>query len=245
MDLKKLQTTVIKALESVKAQDIRIFDTSATNTLFDRIVITSGTSNRHTRALARAVHDQVKQKDGTIIGVEGEENGEWVLIDLGEIVVHVMQPVIRAYYHIEDIWAEHEVVIRKKAARSKTQSTQTPSKRTTLKSKTSKTESSTTAEPKKTRSRTSTSKTAAPKATVSKISKVSKSSTASKKPLSKADAPSAPPKPAKKTPAKTSTSKVSTAKTATEKSKPKVVSKTSTTARKKVSSSASTRAKKS
>ena len=104
MDIKKLQGIVVNALEDVKAQDIRIFDTSHLTSMFDRIAIASGTSNRQTKALAASVRDSVKAAGGNIISMEGEGTGEWVLVDLGDAVVHIMQPAVRAYYNLEEIW---------------------------------------------------------------------------------------------------------------------------------------------
>jgi ribosome-associated protein len=109
MDIKKLQSLVIDALEDVKAQDIRLFDTMHLTSLFDRIVIASGTSNRQTKALAASVRDKVKAQGGHILSIEGETTGEWVLVDLGDMIVHIMQPAIRAYYRLEEIWGEKEI----------------------------------------------------------------------------------------------------------------------------------------
>ena len=109
MDIKKLQALVIDALEDVKAQDIRAFDTVHLTSLFDRIAIASGTSNRQTKALAASVRDKVKENGGTILSIEGEETGEWVLVDLGDMIVHIMQPAIRDYYRLEEIWGDKEV----------------------------------------------------------------------------------------------------------------------------------------
>jgi len=109
MDIKKLQTLVVDALEDVKAQDIRVFDTVHLTSLFDRIAIASGTSNRQTKALAASVRDKVKENGGNIVSIEGEDTGEWVLVDLGDMIVHIMQPAIRAYYRLEEIWGEKEV----------------------------------------------------------------------------------------------------------------------------------------
>lgn len=109
MDIKKLQTLVIDALEDVKAQDIQLFETSHLTSLFDRVCIASGTSNRQTKALAASVRDKVKENGGTIISMEGEATGEWVLVDLGDIVVHIMQPAIRAYYRLEELWGDKPV----------------------------------------------------------------------------------------------------------------------------------------
>ncbi len=109
MDIKKLQTLVVDALEDVKAQDIAVFDTTGLTSLFDRIAIASGTSNRQTRALAASVRDKIKAAGGDVIGVEGEDTGEWVLVDLGDMIVHIMQQPIRAYYRLEEIWGEKPV----------------------------------------------------------------------------------------------------------------------------------------
>jgi ribosome-associated protein len=109
MDIKKLQSTVIDALEDVKAQDIKVFDTVHLTSMFDRVAIASGTSNRQTKALAASVRDKVKEKGGNVVSIEGEETGEWVLVDLGDMVVHIMQPAIRDYYRLEEIWGDKEV----------------------------------------------------------------------------------------------------------------------------------------
>jgi ribosome-associated protein len=109
MDIKKLQSTVIDALEDVKAQDIRIYDTVHLTSMFDRLAIASGTSNRQTKALAASVRDKVKENGGSIVSIEGEDTGEWVLVDLGDMVVHIMQPAIREYYRLEEIWGDKEV----------------------------------------------------------------------------------------------------------------------------------------
>ncbi|MBC3880945.1 ribosome silencing factor [Undibacterium sp. LX40W] len=109
MDIKKLQTLVFDALEDVKGQDIQVFDTTEITSLFDRVCVVSGTSNRQTKALAASVRDKVKENGGEIVGMEGEGTGEWVLVDLGDMVVHIMQPAIRAYYRLEELWGGKEV----------------------------------------------------------------------------------------------------------------------------------------
>jgi ribosome-associated protein len=109
MDIKKLQTIVVDALEDVKGQDITVFDTTNLTSLFDRIAVVSGTSNRQTKALAASVRDKVKSAGGDVIGLEGEDTGEWVLVDLGDMIVHIMQPAIRQYYRLEEIWGEKPV----------------------------------------------------------------------------------------------------------------------------------------
>jgi ribosome-associated protein len=109
MDIRKLQRVVVDALEDIKAQDIQVFNTTGQTELFDRVIVASGTSNRQTRALASNVRDRVKQAGGEVISVEGEDTGEWVLVDLGDAVVHIMQPAIRAYYKLEELWGEKPV----------------------------------------------------------------------------------------------------------------------------------------
>src|SRR4051812_24396554 len=109
MDIKKLQTLVIDALEDVKGQDISLFDTVHLTSLFDRIAVVSGTSNRQTKALAASVRDKVKAAGGDVVGIEGEDTGEWVLVDLGDMIVHIMQPAIRQYYRLEEIWGDKPV----------------------------------------------------------------------------------------------------------------------------------------
>lgn len=116
MDLRKLQRLVIDALEDIKGQDIQVFNTTGLTDLFDRVVLVSGTSNRQTRALAGHVRDKVKEAGGDVIAVEGEDTGEWVLVDLGDVVVHVMQPAIRAYYNLEEIWGAKPVRVKLAAA---------------------------------------------------------------------------------------------------------------------------------
>ena len=105
MDIRKLQKIAVAALEDIKAKDIEVLNTSKLSALFDRVIIATGDSNRQVKALAKSVHDKVKEAGGTVIGVEGEDAGEWVLVDLGDIVVHVMQPAVRAYYNLEELWS--------------------------------------------------------------------------------------------------------------------------------------------
>ncbi len=104
MDIRKLQKIAIAALEDIKGSDIEVIDTKKLTALFDRIIIASADSTRQVKALARNVHDKVKEAGGEVIGVEGEEAGEWVLVDLGDIVVHVMQPNVRLHYDLESLW---------------------------------------------------------------------------------------------------------------------------------------------
>ncbi|MDX5363686.1 MAG: ribosome silencing factor [Pseudazoarcus pumilus] len=117
MDLQTLQKTVVDALEDIKARDIEVIDTSRLTPLFDRVIVASADSNRQTRALARNVQEKVKEAGGEVISVEGEDSGEWVLVDLADIVVHVMQPAIRAYYNIEELWSATPSGARKSAGK--------------------------------------------------------------------------------------------------------------------------------
>ena len=112
MDINKQQRAVIDALEDVKAQDIKVFNTTEITSLFDRVIIASATSNRQTRSLARNVEEKAKDIGMGVIATEGEETGEWVLVDLGDIVVHIMQPTIRAYYNLEELWGEKPVNVK-------------------------------------------------------------------------------------------------------------------------------------
>lgn len=112
MDIQKLQRLVIDALEDVKAQDIKIFNTTHITGLFDRVVIATGSSNRQTRSLASSVADSAKEHKIPIVAYEGEDTGEWVLIDLGDIVVHCMTPAIRQYYNLEEIWGGKPVNVK-------------------------------------------------------------------------------------------------------------------------------------
>ncbi len=104
MDIRKLQKAVVTALEDVKARDIQVFDVRHLTSLFDRVVIASADSARQTKALARNVQDKAREAGARVYGLEGEDNGEWILIDLGDIVVHVMQPAVRAHYNLEELW---------------------------------------------------------------------------------------------------------------------------------------------
>lgn len=104
MDIQQLEQLVVAALEDIKGEDIEVFDTSRMTPLFERVVLASASSNRQTRALAHNVQTRVKEAGGQVISTEGEESGEWVLVDLGDIVVHVMQPAVRAHYRLEELW---------------------------------------------------------------------------------------------------------------------------------------------
>jgi len=118
MDVRKLQKIVVSALEDIKGKDIEVINTTKLTSLFDRIIVASGDSNRQVKSLARNVQDKVREAGGEVISVEGEDNGEWVLVDIGDIVVHVMQPTIRQYYNLEELWQATPAQRRKAAAAS-------------------------------------------------------------------------------------------------------------------------------
>lgn len=104
MDIRKLQKIVVSALEDIKGKDIEVINTSKLTSMFDRLVIATGDSNRQVKALAQNVVEKVKEAGGEIISTEGEDGGEWVLVDIGDIVVHVMQPAVRTHYNLEELW---------------------------------------------------------------------------------------------------------------------------------------------
>jgi ribosome-associated protein len=242
MDIKKLQSLVVDALEDVKAQDIRVFDTTHLTSMFDRIAIASGTSNRQTKALASSVRDSVKAAGGHIISMEGEGTGEWVLVDLGDMVVHIMQPAIRAYYRLEELWGEKEIKLGAstrsatsakqtlvkasghitKTAVKKPSGTKAPAKKVAPE-KTSFTEVAATSAPaKKTAAKKAVAKkvvakkAVAQKATIKKV--VAKKTTPKKSAAQKTPARKAPARKTGSTARKTPTSKTGTTRRATTKS---------------------------
>ncbi|MFN7883746.1 MAG: ribosome silencing factor [bacterium] len=111
-DIQKLQRAIVDGLEDVKAQDIQVFNTEKLSPLFERVVVASGASNRQTKALAASVRDAVRDAGFSKPRMEGEDNGEWIIVDCGQAVVHIMQPAIRQYYHLEDLWGESPVRIK-------------------------------------------------------------------------------------------------------------------------------------
>jgi ribosome-associated protein len=116
MDIRKLQRVIVDGLEDVKAQNIVVFNTEHLSPLFERVIVASGTSNRQTRSLAASVRDAVKSAGAPVPRTEGEDNGEWIIVDCGQAVVHVMQPAIRQYYHLEELWGEKPVRMKMGAA---------------------------------------------------------------------------------------------------------------------------------
>ena len=116
-DIQKLQRAIVDGLEDVKAQDIVVFDTEHLSALFERVIVASGTSNRQTKALSASVVDAVREAGFNKPRVEGEGNGEWIIVDCGQAVVHVMQPAIRQYYRLEEIWGDKPVRMKLGAAK--------------------------------------------------------------------------------------------------------------------------------
>ncbi len=118
MRLNKIQKIAVTALEDIKARDIAVLDVRKLTSLYDTLVVASAESNRQVKALANHVRDKLKAAGATIVGVEGEESGEWVLVDAGDIVVHVMQPAVRAYYNLEELWTPPKPARAKAATRA-------------------------------------------------------------------------------------------------------------------------------
>ncbi len=135
-DVQKLQRAIVDGLEDVKAQDILVFNTADISPLFERVIVASGTSNRQTKALASSVRDAVKDAGFDKPRIEGEDNGEWIIVDCGAAVCHIMQPVIRQYYRLEEIWGAKPVRLKhgvEKAAAAKTVADKAPAKKAAAK----------------------------------------------------------------------------------------------------------------
>ncbi|MFT4190792.1 MAG: ribosome silencing factor [Comamonas sp.] len=111
-DIQKLQRAIVDGLEDVKAQNLAVFNTEHLSPLFERVIVASGTSNRQTKALAASVRDAIRDAGFNKPRIEGEENGEWIIVDAGPAVVHIMQPAIREYYRLEEIWGEKPVRLK-------------------------------------------------------------------------------------------------------------------------------------
>ncbi len=112
MDIRKLQRAIVDGLEDVKAQNIAVFNTEHLSPLFERVIIASGTSNRQTKALASSVRETVKKRGMDVLRTEGEDNGEWIIVDCGAAVAHILQPSIRDYYNLEEIWGGKAVKMK-------------------------------------------------------------------------------------------------------------------------------------
>jgi ribosome-associated protein len=116
MQRNRLAKTAVTALEDIKARDITVLDVRKLTSLYDTLIIASADSNRQVKALAQNVRDKLKEAGAHIIGVEGEQTAEWILVDAGDLVVHIMQPAVRAYYNLEELWAAPAQRARARAA---------------------------------------------------------------------------------------------------------------------------------
>jgi ribosome-associated protein len=115
MDIRTKQRVVVEALEDVKGYDIQVFNTARLPSMFERVVIASGTSSTQVRALADRVQERIREQGSRVYGVEGESGGEWVLVDLGDVVVHIMHPTVREFYNLEEIWGGKPVRMKAEA----------------------------------------------------------------------------------------------------------------------------------
>src|SRR4051794_30859820 len=115
MDIRKKQRVVVEALEDIKGKDILVYNTARMPSMFERVVIASGDSNRQVKALADNVQDKIKENGAKVYGVEGARAGEWVLVDLGDVVVHIMHPTVREFYNLEEIWGAKPVRMKAEA----------------------------------------------------------------------------------------------------------------------------------
>lgn len=134
MGPEKLAKTAVAALEDIKGRDIVVFNVTKRTALFDKVIVASGDSNRQVRALANNVCEEVKKGGGRVLSIEGGQTGEWVLVDLGAVIVHVMQPAIRQYYNLEEIWGtpQRATAVKKvarKTAATKSAATKPPRRR--------------------------------------------------------------------------------------------------------------------
>ncbi|GAB2459642.1 hypothetical protein GCM10027082_08140 [Comamonas humi] len=228
-DVTKLQRAIVDGLEDVKAQDIQVFNTEHLSPLFERVIVASGTSNRQTKALAGSVKDAVKEAGFDKPRVEGEDNGEWIIVDCGPVVAHIMQPVIRQYYRLEEIWGEMPVRVKLGSAKPRLRSSEDaeaePKKKPVARKRAAEPEAAPKAAPKKraagagkaSAGAVKASKPAAKKTTGKAPAKSAVKSTskpASKKPASKAvvktvvvNKPAAKKAPAKKAPARKTAAK--------------------------------------
>ena len=115
MDIRKKQRVVVDALEDIKGRDIQVFDTARMPSMFERVVIASGDSTRQVKALADHVQEKIRASGARVYGVEGEATGEWVLVDLGDVVVHIMHPAVREFYNLEEVWGGRKVRMKRAA----------------------------------------------------------------------------------------------------------------------------------
>jgi ribosome-associated protein len=119
MDLREKQRLVVDALEDIKGRDILVYNTARMPSMFERVVIASGDSTRQVKALADNVQRKARENGARVYGVEGESNGEWVLVDLGDIVVHIMHPTVRDFYNLEEVWGGKSVNLKRAAPAKK------------------------------------------------------------------------------------------------------------------------------
>src|SRR5260370_6525238 len=119
MDLRKKQRVVLDALEDIKGRDILVYNTARMPSMFERVVIASGDSTRQVKALADNVQEKVRENGARVYGVEGERNGEWVLVDLGDVVVHIMHPTVRDFYNLEEVWGGKPVKMKQPAPKKR------------------------------------------------------------------------------------------------------------------------------
>ena len=117
MDIRKKQRVVVEALEDIKGRDILVYNTARMPSMFERVVIASGDSTRQVKALADNVQEKLRENGARVYGVEGEANGEWVLVDLGDVVVHIMHPTVREFYNLEEVWGAKPVRLARAAAK--------------------------------------------------------------------------------------------------------------------------------
>ena len=115
MNLEKMLSATVAALEDLKGRDIVVLDVRHMTALFDSLIVVSGDSTRQNKALAGHVQEKLKMLGATVHGVEGANSGEWILVDLGAIVVHIMQPAIRQYYNLEELWGDAALPRRRAA----------------------------------------------------------------------------------------------------------------------------------
>src|SRR3982751_2402885 len=119
MDIRKKQRVVVEGLEDIKGKDIPVYTPARMRSMFERVVIASGDSNRQVKALADNVQDKIKENGAKVYGVEGAQAGEWVLVDLGDVVVHVMHPAVREFYNLEEVWGGSQVRMKPPAAKKR------------------------------------------------------------------------------------------------------------------------------
>ena len=208
----KLQHAIVDGLEDVKAQDIQVFDTEHITSLFERVIVASGTSNRQTKALAASVRDAVREAGFPKPRTEGEDNGEWIIVDCGAAVAHIMQPSIRQYYHLEELWGDKPVNLKPATAPKAAKSIKAPAATPAPAKKAAAKSAAPGAAAKKAPAKKAPAKTAAAKSAPAK-SAPARAAPAKKAPVKKAaPQPAAPKAAAKKAPASRAPAKKAPAK---------------------------------